>query len=172
MMIGTKSIIAGAQRYLGENVDYFYDLAAVSGGAFRGFLRFSRYSALRKHAPKTLIHLARLGSTMEEDCGPCVRIGFRLAKRDGVPEAMLRAALNREYGKFSPEGARAFAFGRAISSGEVAEADRLGEEIETAHGRKVRTELALAAATARVFPALKRGLGYAKSCSITRFEDL
>ena len=56
----------------------------------------------------------------------------------------------------------------AVSSGDVAAAAELGDRIEALYGRKVRTELALGAASGRLFPAIKRGLGFASACTIPR----
>jgi hypothetical protein len=164
-------MIGAFERSLGEDAGYMRDIAAVSGKAFRGFVRLSRFAGYHRHAAGDLVHLARLGAMTGEDCGPCLRIAFKMAKRDGVAEPLLRAALAGGYA-LSGDQARAFFFGRSISTGDVMAADELGGAIEAAHGRKVRTELALAAATTRVFPAVKRGLGYARSCALTRFEDL
>ena len=47
-------------------------------------------------------------------------------------------------------------------------AAELGEAIEAQHSRPVRTEMTLAAASGRLFPAIKRGLGYASACTIPR----
>lgn len=164
-------LIRAFERTLGEDMSYMHDIAAVSGKAFRGFARVSMFAAYRRHAPKSMIHLTRLGAMAGEDCGPCTRIAFKVAKREGVDEPLLRAALAGGEA-LSGDAAEAFFFGHAISTGDVVAADEHGAAIEASHGRKVRTELALAAATTRIFPAVKRGLGYAKSCELTRFEDL
>ena len=66
------------------------------------------------------------------------------------------------------EDALAYDFGMAVSSGDVAAAAELGDRIEALYGRKVRTELALGAASGRLFPAIKRGLGLASACTIPR----
>ena len=166
-----NALIGIFERRTGEDASYMRDIAAVSGRAFRGFVRLSVLSGYRRHAPRDLINMTRMGAVMAEDCGPCVRIGFKLARQDGTEAALLRAALA---GGAALEGdsARAYFFGRAVALNDAATADELGDAIEAAHGRKVRTELALAAATTRVFPAVKRGLGYAQACELTRFEDL
>jgi len=44
----------------------------------------------------------------------------------------------------------------------------LGEAIEAQHSRPVPTEMTLAAAGGRLFPAITRGLGYASACAIPR----
>jgi hypothetical protein len=111
--------------------------------------------------------LARLGAAMAEDCGPCVEIAARGAVAQGVARETVNAAL---VGRLS-EGpvAHAFAFGHALSANAPELAD-LGEAIEAVHGRAVRIELAVAAAAARVHPALKRGLGFDRACSVTPLQ--
>ncbi|WP_306096011.1 hypothetical protein [Qipengyuania flava] len=44
----------------------------------------------------------------------------------------------------------------------------MGEAIEAQHSRPVRTAMTLAAASGRLVPAIKRGLGYASACAILR----
>lgn len=170
-MFGANALIAGMQRFVGEDMSYMRDLADASGQLLRAFLRFTRFSGYRRHAPQTLIHLARLGAVLVEDCGPCARISFRMARRDGVDADLLRAGLAGGEA-LTGDNALAFRFGQAISAGDSATADETGDAIEATHGRKVRTELAVAAATTRVFPAVKRGLGYASSCSLRAFDNL
>ena len=38
------------------------------------------------------------------------------------------------------------------------------------HGRKVRVELAMTAATVTAYPALKRGLGLSSTCALHKLE--
>ncbi len=170
-MIGAGLLARAAERSLGEDASYLRDLGDVSARALAGVLRLSRLAGFRRHASDELVHLARIGAVTGEDCGPCARIAFRVAKRAGVAEAPLRAALAGG-AALDGDGAAAYWFGRAVATGDAAAADELGDAIEARHGRRVRTELALAAATIRVFPALKRGLGYARACAVTRYEEL
>ena len=50
------------------------------------------------------------------------------------------------------------------------EATELSEELAQELGRAALVDLALAIASVRVFPTLKRGLGYAQSCSQVTVE--
>ena len=110
--------------------------------------------------------MARLGSTRAEDCGPCVEIVRKFALADGLANQRIQNAL--EGRPDSEEDALAYDFGAAVSSGDVVTAAELGERIEALYGRKVRTEMAIGAASGRLFPAIKRGLGYASACTIPR----
>ena len=53
---------------------------------------------------------------------------------------------------------------------DLCDATELAIEIAEAHGQEVLVDLALAIASVRVFPTLKRGLGYARSCSQVTVE--
>jgi len=164
------AMIARAERMTGEDAAWMRDVSALGRRAFYRLLGFYRFANFRRAAPGGMAMLARLGAVMAEDCGPCTRIVARLAKRSGVAAEELRAALAGG-GDLTGDADLAYRFGRAIASGDP-EADTLGEAIEARHSRKVRTELTIGAATARVYPAIKRGLGYARTCSMTRFDDL
>ena len=145
---------------------YLYELATAPGHALEKFMHFMPAAMHRHEAPPELFHLARIGATLEEDCGPCALIVARGALGDGVPRALVNAALagGRE---LAGDRLAAFEFGRAVA-GHSADAFALGDAIEQRSGRAVRLELALTAALARGYPALKRGLGLSKSCTVTR----
>ena len=152
------------KKMVGDAEPYFDDLSAAGGFAVEKFQHAMILTGHRYHAPKDLVHMARLGSTRAEDCGPCVEIVRDMALADGMTSQRLHNAL---VGKpDSEEDARAYAFGAAVASGDIVRAAELGEELEERHGRNIRTEMALAAASGRLFPAVKRGLGYASACPI------
>ena len=117
-------------------------------------------------APGALHVLARLGAVQAVDCGPCTRIEVALADRDEIPAETLAAALGRGDARLDGDEALAHAFGAAVGSGSP-DAARLGDEIRASLGEEARVELAVSAAAALFFPALKRGLGLSRSCSVT-----
>lgn len=164
------AFVERAEKATGEDASWMRDVAALGRGAFARLMGFYSFAQLRHAAPADMALLVRLGAVMAEDCGPCTRIVARFAKRGGMAPDKLRAALA---GGAGLEGWSdvAYRFGRGIAISDKT-ADELGEAIEAKFGRDVRTELTVAAATARVYPAIKRGLGYARSCSMTGFDDL
>lgn len=146
---------------------YMHEVAAAPGHAFEKFTHFMPASMHRHAAPADLFHMARIGATLVEDCGPCALTAARWALEHDVPRALVNAALAGA----PPEGAlkTAFDFGQAIAT-QSPEAFALGDAIEASHGRATRLELAMTAAIVRSYPAMKRGLGLTKSCSITKLE--
>jgi hypothetical protein len=146
---------------------YIREIAAAPGGVLEKFKHFQSATFHRHEAPADLFHMARLGATLVEDCGPCAITCAEIALRDGVERDLINQALAAD----PPEGdlKTAFVFGAAIAR-QAAEAFTLGDAIEASYGRTVRLELAMTAATVRAYPAMKRGLGLTQSCSITKLE--
>ncbi len=157
-----KPAFVSVMRGLGE--PYIDDLSRAGGFATEKFQHAMVLIGHRHHASAALLHMACLGSTRFEGCGPCVETVRQYAIMEGLDPNRIENAL---MGKpDSSEDALAYNFGIAIASGDIGEASELGNQIEEQYGRNVRTELALAAASGRLFPALKRGLGYASVCRI------
>jgi alkylhydroperoxidase/carboxymuconolactone decarboxylase family protein YurZ len=143
------------------------DIGKAPGGLARKYRDFLTLASHRHAASAQALSFATIAAELAEDCGPCALIAAKMALANGIPREAINAALA---GNPPPgAGAQAFAFGRAVSLG-LTEADVLGDEIEQAYGRAVRTELAVAVAMARTHPTIKRGLGFAKSCSAVKLE--
>lgn len=163
-----KSLFVSAFDKMSEGTSPFiHDLAEAPGFATDKFQHFMPATMHRHDAPADLFHMARIGATLAEDCGPCALLAAQGALVDGLDRDLVNAALQAN----PPEGdlRTAFGFGAAIGQ-QLVEAAQLGDLIEAQYGRTVRTELALTAAAVRTYPGLKRGLGYGQACALTRLE--
>lgn len=129
-------------------------------------MHFMPASMPRHTAPADLFHAARIGATLAEDCGPCALTAGQGALADGVSRDLINKLLSAAPDETTSD---AFAFGQAIAR-QSAEAFAIGDDIEARHGRIIRLELAMAAAIVRSFPAIKRGLGLSKSCSLAPLQ--
>jgi len=159
-----NTFLSAVDRMMGKDAVYVHALAAAPGHALAKYQAFLPFGTHRHAAPANLVAMARIGAVLVEDCGPCAIISARGALYDGVGRDTVNRALSGD-----PEAGdlkTAFDFGRAIAR-QSADAAVLGEQIEATHGRDVRLELTVAAATVRVYPALKRGLGLGQSCALT-----
>jgi hypothetical protein len=160
-----RALILPVLERMGDG-DYMAELARAKGHAFDRFLGFMPATAHRHEAPPLLFHAARLGAVLAEDCGTCAMIAARSALADGVDRDTVNSLLG---GGAEGDLGIAFRFGQAIAH-QSAEAAGLGDAIESAHGRPVRLELAMTAALVRGYPGLKRGMGYAQSCALTKLQ--
>ena len=159
-----KAALLGAiDKMSPDESAYFHEIAKAPGHAFEKMSHFMAVTTHRHDAPADLFHMARIGATLIEDCGPCALTAAQGALADKVARDLVNMALSAK----PPEGdmKMAFDFGQAIAL-HAPEATTLGDAIEAQYGRTVRLELAMTAATVRAYPAMKRGLGLGKPCSM------
>jgi hypothetical protein len=158
-----EAIRAFGQRY-DYDVGYVEALIEASPGAFTAYEAAMPMGQYQKAAPTELLTIAKLATVQVEDCGPCLELGIKLARESKVPESVIRGALQGGKG-LSPEQLDVYRYARGVA--ENADMDpELLPRIENRWGREVIAELAIAIVATRMYPALKRALGYAKRCSL------
>ena len=164
----TTRLIDAAERKFGEKLDYLRDIASASPAAFYKFALFLAFARHRKAAPPDAYYLSSIGALLSEDCGPCLQIAVNQALAEGVSPSIISSALA---GGASLDADRKLYldFGRAVSANEP-EAEEMRLKLAEKLSPAAMVDLAIAIAGARVFPALKRGLGHAKSCSLVQIR--
>lgn len=168
-----RSLIArgidAQERRVGVPLHYARDILRTSIGAFIKYSMVIPMSSHRQRLSAAEVFTARLVATQHEDCGTCVQIVVNLARQAGVPAATIRAVLSGCVDDL-PEGVRdVYRFTTLVTSGDGDDSE-LRERLRRCHGDAGLVELALAIASARVFPTTKRVLGYAVSCSKVEIE--
>jgi hypothetical protein len=156
-----------AERRLRVPADYLGQLGGTSFSGFLKFLLILPVAAHRRRSAPALVHAVRIAATRSEDCGPCVQIAVNAAIDDGVEAETIRAILNRNHDRMPEEVALALRFAEGVLARDGSE-EQARDDIARQLGHEVVTELSLAIATARVFPSLKRGLGFARSCALVK----
>ena len=162
------AVISHQEKRLGAPLDYLRTIADTSASAFVKMAAFAPLAQHRVETPPAVWHLARLAATVGQDCGTCVQIVVNQARADGVAAATLRAALDGDTPHLDDGERLALRFGRAVAGGEGAR--QAGVDVQGWFGETVRVELALAVATAQVFPVLKRGLGQDLACALVTVD--
>ncbi|WP_050931998.1 hypothetical protein [Aestuariivita boseongensis] len=112
---------------------------------------------------------ASLGSTVEGDCGPCVQLVVDMCLEHGVPAGALAHCLAGR-----PEAAGDLGLGFRFAQAAIADdpaLDSLRHEIETRFGKATLVAASFAASSGRVYPVLKRGLGFGQICSKVAVSD-
>lgn len=158
----------GELRAFGQHFDYdvsyLESLMQASPGAFFAFEGAMGASRFQKAAPTELLAIVKITALRTEDCGPCTELAIKMGREAGVPNAIMRGALHGGKG-LSPEHLEIHQFARAVTMNEDMDPDLL-PRLEARWGREVMAELGLAIVGARIYPTMKRALGYAKSCSL------
>jgi hypothetical protein len=155
--------IKATERVFGYDATYLHEMLDAST---RAFMKFGLFQAMANHrdgVPKQAWYAAKLAAAMSEDCGPCSQLIVDMALKAGV-EAKILAALAR--GDFHHAGADAtlgYLYGQAVATNSP-DTVKLSIDAEAKYGKRGHVSLALAVASARVYPTLKRGLGHGASC--------
>ncbi len=162
-----RLIQRGAERKLRVPADYLGRMGETSFSGFLKFLLFLPLSSHRSRMEPALANAARIVASQHEDCGPCVQIAVNVAQDEGMDPRAVRAVLDRDHEHMDSGVSLVVRFAEGVLRRDGSEDESRGE-IEARFGATVLTELSLAIATARVFPTLKRGLGFARSCSLVK----
>lgn len=160
--------IGSAEKHLGVPLEYLRHMYADTPDAFHKFVKFQPLSDYRKHLPAAPYHVARIVATKHEDCGTCVQIAVNLAKKDGIDTAVVRAAVDGKTGSLPESLADVYRFAAAVSAGN--DDPDLRERVRKVFGEEALAELAMAIAFARVYPTVKRALGFATTCAKVTVE--
>ncbi|HXY35993.1 MAG TPA: hypothetical protein VEI07_17285 [Planctomycetaceae bacterium] len=156
------------EKQSGVSAEYCRWMANASPRVFLKFGKLGKLAQYRRALPADASAVAHLVAARSEDCGPCVQIGINLALRDGVSKDILRAVYDRQPDRLPPNLADVYHFAESVVSG--GEDETLRQRIRDHYGDEALIEMGLGMAVARTFPLVKRTIGYAKSCSLTKIE--
>ncbi len=148
------------------DVAYMHQLYDASPQGYRLFENVLPMAAYHHRLPDDAYYVARIETTRDEDCGPCLQLSIDMALQAGVPADVLRAALDKHITMEQPlEDIRLFT--RAVVQNTPHD-EALVSRVNERHGGEGVAELALCIASSRIFPTIKRALGQDKSCSLVQ----
>ncbi|MGE5500411.1 MAG: hypothetical protein ACM3W4_00625 [Ignavibacteriales bacterium] len=159
-----NAVVGRFEKRYDYDVSYMRDLIETDTAAFFAFTGVQKLQSYRK-APTAALAAAKLVATLQEDCGPCTQIVVSMAEEQGVAPAVLKGVLTGDETAMGADAALAWKFARASLARDMEAADPLRDEIVRRWGRKGLAAIALAIASARVFPTVKYALGHGKTCS-------
>lgn len=151
------------ERQLGGSVDHLRHLADISLRAFFKLMLTGPAATHRRTASLDMLHAVRIAAAAHEDCGSCLQIAVNLARRDGMAVAVLGHLLNGQSSELPEPVRTAFQFARSVLNRDGQD-EHWRMRLRENFGEEMVVELSLAIAMARVFPVLKRGMGFATQC--------
>ncbi len=156
--------IAQLERAFRYDATYLHDVTDVSTAASVKFMLFQFMSQHRDAVPIDAWCAAKMAATLSEDCGPCTQLVVDAAIRSGMRPDRVAALLRGDLEQAGRDAEFGFRYGIAVAQ-NTPDAPALSEEAERRYGKRARVSLAFAVAASRVYPALKRGLGYGVACT-------
>lgn len=165
-----QKLINDFEQHYTYDGTYMRDLLETSPA---GFAKFSNFLPLSSHRETLTVEefwITKLAAMQVEDCGDCLLLNVKMALEDGVERAIINAALNHGEG-LSPALQHLYNFATQIAANRHYD-DAHFEQIRAQYDRAQRVEIGLAIASARVFPTIKRSLGYTRSCGLFSLAEL
>ena len=161
-----RKMIRSSEKKLGVPLDEGRYMLEHSPGATLAFSTVQIWADRHKSLPAEAYYVAKIGAYLEEDCGTCLQIAVNVALKSGVNRELVRNAAQGREELLSPELRDVYRFAQRQANRQDDDAAR--DRLRARYGDEGLIELALAIGSARLFPAVKRTLGFAKSCSLVR----
>lgn len=153
---------------LGASMDYLRHVVRVSPGAFMKFAKINGFAQYRRRLPVDAWSVAHIAASLSEDCGSCVQIAVNEARRAGLDAGVIRAAAEARADDLPESLGEVFRYCTSVAGRE--DDPELREKLRARYGEEGLIELAYAIAASRIYPTVKRALGYATSCSKVKIE--
>ena len=154
-----------AEKQIGVSLDYLREMFRVAPSAFFKFLKLTSLAQHRRVLPSTLLHVARMVASRHHDCGSCYQMAVNFALQDGMSVELVGAVVHERVASLPKELMEAYRFAENVVTNDGQDG-LWRESIQQRFGDEGVVELSLAIAIAGVFPTMKRGMGYARSCDV------
>ncbi len=151
-------------RHYDYDVSFLEELMEASPEAFRAFEAAMPLGRVRKAAPVEALFIAKIAAMRAQDCGPCTELNVKMAREAGVAGPVIRGALRGGEG-LDREQRDLHDFGRSVALNEELPPDLL-PRLKARWKKEVLAEITVNIVAMRLYPALKRALGHAKSCAL------
>lgn len=152
---------------------YLRQILRVAPPHFFKFMKIMPLARFRHALPPEVYHVARMVTARHEACGECLHMEVHLAQNSGVGTAVILTVIEENPCALPPDLSEVYFFAEAVVTGN-GEEDAWREAILRRYGDIGLVELSLAIAVCRLFPTVKRAMGYAVPCvpSNTQFGAL
>ncbi len=147
------------ERANNYDMSYVHEMLESDPNAVLVFNRVGQMARYVGPLPRDVAHCIGLVATLHEDCGPCLQLGVTFAMRAQVPHELIARVISGE-----PTGNTdvdlAVAFCQAVLRQEPNEGE-LREKVVHRFGHSGLTAMAFSLTGKRMYPMIKRVLGYA-----------
>jgi alkylhydroperoxidase family enzyme len=157
-----KRLIRNLEKRYAYDAAYMHEILDTSPRAMFKMMLAQGMSLHHEGLPPAAWHAARVVAARHEDCGPCTQLVVDYALAAGVDPALLRALVARDHARLPPDALVAARLAEAVLANEPT--DELRAEARQRFGPQGLVALAYAIAFTRVYPTIKRTMGYAHTC--------
>jgi alkylhydroperoxidase/carboxymuconolactone decarboxylase family protein YurZ len=167
MLDENKSLemLKGFQAHYNYDTSYMKEMLKVNPKAYETFEAFLPMASFSDKTPKDVLFVAKLTSMKNEDCGECLQLNVYMAIEAGVDKEIIKEILFNKGENLNSELKEVYDFTLAVVNKETVE-EKLYTNINSKYSKDILTEIALAIASTKVFPTVKKVLNNFHSCSV------
>jgi hypothetical protein len=154
-----KHRLAAFEHQWSYDASYLKDIAETSPSAMAKIALARPLFRHRDGAPGEAWFAASATAIKAADCPLCLALPLEMARRDGIPSALVEAIAASDEATMSEDAALGYAFARALLAHDHEALARLRARIVARWGRKALVSLSIAVGTASFYPTLKYGMG-------------
>ena len=147
------------ERANNYDMAYVREMLESDPNAVQVFNRVGQIARYHGPLPRDVAHCIGLVATLHEDCGPCLQLGVTFAMRANVPHDTIARVISGELTN-DADVDLAVAFSKAVLTRAPTETT-LREQVVARFGQSGLTAMAFSLTGKRMYPMLKRVLGYA-----------
>ena len=156
------------EKHYDYDCSYMRKLATSAPKAFESFVNFLPMGQIGESLPTEVLWTAKISAMLTEDCGACVQLNIKMAIEAGVSVDLVKMIIaNPE--KLSKSLKEVYSFAFSVAKNEDNHAE-LYESMSQKYTAEQISEMAIAIASTKVYPTIKRSLGEFKSCRLYQFE--
>ena len=166
-MIDEKKSLAmleGFESHYDYDTSYMKEMLKENPKAFETFEAFLPMSVFVNKSPKDVIFIAKLTSMKNEDCGACLELNINMAIEAGVNKDIIKEILFNEGKNLAKELKTVYDFSLKVGNKEDID-EELYANMNSLYTKDVIVEIALAIASTKIFPTIKRVLNDIHSCA-------
>jgi len=147
---------------------YMREILASSLEGYQRFADFLPLAQYREHLPVEDFWVAKIAVMQVADCGACLQLIVKMAQEQGGSASVISSVLKNtgalpENLKMVVAYAQQLAFPAGVGNS-------LMEQMQSRYSHGQLLEFGLCAASAMVFPTIKRSIGTIQSCAIVNVE--
>jgi hypothetical protein len=154
-----RRFVRSFERANNYDMSYVHEMLESDPNAVVVVNRLGQMARYHGPLPLDVAHCVRLVATLHEDCGPCLQLGVTLAMRAQVPEELIARVVSGE-ATGNADVDLAVEFCKAVLQQAPTETT-LREQVVARFGHAGLTAMAFSLTGTRMYPMLKRVLGYA-----------
>ncbi len=169
-MTDPRAAMKAFSEHYDYDVSYMERILALSPTAFEAFQQLAALSGHREAVPAVAHFTAKLVGVLTEDCGPCVQLVVKMAREGGMTAEQVTAVLTADEAAMDRETLLAYRFATAMAS-RSPEVDAARGAVAAAWGEAAVLDLTFGLQFSRVYPMIKLGLGFAKTCQRVEVDE-